>query len=724
MKLKLIRCNKIKKRILVALLGVAIASLFAFASVSFFGMKNIGDYAFSRNEGLARESLRISKTALENLAKDGLLRITTDQANLCNAEFQEIEGQVSQLASLAGLLWDQPGSFPRYRSYSAKEKPLDPASVSVSQYPKSVPKARVEADLHISSSMDAFFKPMLDNNSNISDFNVGTPNGFFRRFPWAPLASDDYDVRQRGWFTRAVAEGKLVWSDPYIGVIAKNLRINCTRPVYRKSGELVAVIGINVPLKTIQERIISTRLNNQGMAMLVDQKLRVIAREGLATDGDNWADPQKAEYFRIDGEGAHQGRLEQLLASGEPGIVRSVYRGKESFVAHAPVSTTKWTVLFVLPVEAVFAPVRPAEQALLSQAKSVEGQIWSRINATMGMLGVLFLVIVGAVILVARKVADRITAPVLELDAGARIIGNGDLDHRLELTSGDEIQELAETFNRMTRNLKAYIHDLTETTAAKERIESELQVATEIQASLLPRLFPPFPDRPEFEIYAVMDPAKEVGGDFYDFFFIDDKNLCVLIADVADKGVPAALYMMVAKTLLKTEAQRGLEPDEILSRVNNVLADGNENCMFVTVFCALLNTETGELRFANAGHNPPLFSGGERGVHYLKVKAGLVLGPMPGSEYHTERITLQEGEMLFLYTDGVTEAKNPASEMFGEDRLLETVTSGRTGNVQEIIQAVRARVGKFADGAPQSDDITMLAVQFSGRAAPLPKDLA
>lgn len=721
MELKLLRCDKIKKRILIALLSVAVVSLLPFAAVSFLGMKEIGSYALSRNVGLAEENLRISKTALEGLATDGLLRITIDQANLCNAQFKEIESETSQLAATAALLWNQPGSFPQHRSHSARQKPLHPGSVSVSQYPRSADRRAVEADMRISSSMDDFFKPVLDNNPNISDFNVGTPNGFFRRFPWAPLASDDYDVRKRDWFTRAVKARKLVWSDPYLGVIAKNLRINCTKPAYDKSGKLVAVIGINVPLKTIQERIISTRLNNKGTALLVDGKLRVIAREGLPTDGENWADPQKAEYFRVDGAD-RDGRLAASLASGKPGVARGTYDGRESFIAHAPVESTGWTVLFVLPTEAVFAPVRPAEQAILSLAKTVEGQVWSRINTTMVLIGVIFAAVIGAVILVARKVAARITAPVLELEAGARMIGNGNLDHRIEVRSGDEIQGLAETFNKMSHDLKAYIGDLTRTTAAKERIESELNVATEIQASLLPRIFPPFPDRPEVEIFALMDPAKEVGGDFYDFFFIDDRNLCFLIADVADKGVPAALYMMVAKTLLKTEAQRGVPPDEILSRVNGVLSDDNDKCMFLTVFCAVLNIDTGELLFANAGHNPPLLRGCQAGFRYLKVKAGMVLGPMPESRYQTETMTLERGDTLLLYTDGVTEAKNAASELFGEDRLLETVDGVPGGDVREMVQAVRGGVDLFAAGAPRSDDITLLAVRFAGKVTDAPKD--
>ncbi len=256
---------------------------------------------------------------------------------------------------------------------------------------------------------------------------------------------------------------------------------------------------------------------------------------------------------------------------------------------------------------------------------------------------------------------------------------------------------------------------LIQANVARERIEGELNVATDIQASLLPRTFPAFPHRPEFEVYASMDAAKEVGGDFYDFFFIDETHLCFLIADVSDKGVPAALYMMVAKTLLKSEGQRLAEPAKILSSVNNTLAADNDNCMFTTVLCAILDTETGEVRMANAGHNPPLLIDSE-GVRYLHLKAGLVLGPMMDTVYQTEQAWLKAGDTLFLYTDGVTEAKNPEDKLYGEDRLLKALQDNPKKDVTEMIHKIRTTVTRHANGAPQSDDITMLAITYRGQA--------
>lgn len=703
--------ENIRSRILKALLGVASLSLISFALISLDGMRRLGDFSVRSSSGLGEEALKISKSALENLTRDGLLRITTDRADLCNAEFKEVEATVDVIADIAEKLWNNPGGYPKNRSYSTADKPPDPQAGSVYQFPRGVDFTKVKTDLELSSAMDPFFRPFLASNPNIESFNLATPAGLFRRFPWGEVAPD-FDVRKRDWFRRAVESGKPGWSAPYIGVIAKDLRINYSRPVYRQK-KPVAVVASNVPLKTISERIISTRLNGKGSAVLIDGQLNIIAREGMATNGENWADPQKVERFTLDASAGDQGKFEAALKTAGAGIHRGNYRGKDCFIAHAPVETTGWSVLFIMPVEAVYAPIAPTESAILKQSELVKSQVIDKIRISLIILTVMFFVIIAAVYVVARRTAKLVTDPIMVLDEGAQLIGNGNLDHRIEINSGDEIEKLAATFNRMTADLKEYINNLTEATAARERIQSELKVATDIQESLLPRLFPAFPDRPEFEIFASMDAAKEVGGDFYDFFFIDENNLCFLIADVAGKGVPAALYMMVAKTLLKSEGQRLGEPAQILSYVNNVLAKDNDSCMFATVFCAILDVGSGEVRFANAGHNPPLISDGQ-GIRYLTVKPGFVLGPMTDTDYETERLVMQSGDTLFLYTDGVTEATNHEDVLYGEARLLEDLRRGPKDNLTDMIHFIRAEVAGHANGAPQSDDVTMVAIKYRG----------
>ncbi len=263
-------------------------------------------------------------------------------------------------------------------------------------------------------------------------------------------------------------------------------------------------------------------------------------------------------------------------------------------------------------------------------------------------------------------------------------------------------------------SIKRFIENLRAETAARERIESELRIAHEIQESMLPKVFP---QRPEFELYALMTPAKEVGGDFYDFFFVDEHRLCFVVGDVSGKGVPAALFMAITKALLKNEALRGLPTDEILARVNNILFPDNQSCLFVTIFCCILDARTGEVQFCNAGHNPPLVCGAGGCAEYIKVPGGFVVGVMENTKCDRHTLTLKPGEMLFLYSDGVTEAMDPEHKMFSEERLQAALTQHKDDPALEgMILKLREEVHAFVSGAPQSDDITMLAVRFRGKA--------
>jgi sigma-B regulation protein RsbU (phosphoserine phosphatase) len=255
---------------------------------------------------------------------------------------------------------------------------------------------------------------------------------------------------------------------------------------------------------------------------------------------------------------------------------------------------------------------------------------------------------------------------------------------------------------------------LTAIAVEKERISTELDVATKIQSSMLPHIFPPFPHRKEIDIFGIMEPAREVGGDFYDFFLIDDKTLAVVIADVSGKGVPAALFMVIAKTLLSNYALMVKSPKEVFETVNNTLCENNDAGLFVTCFMGYLNLETGEFLSVNAGHNPPLLKR-DGAYEYYKTKRSLVLAGRENTVYTESRTVLAPKDVLYLYTDGITEADNPSKELYGDLRLLEAMNKNKNMNARELCAEIRRDVAVFADGAGQADDITMLAIQFNGK---------
>ena len=286
---------------------------------------------------------------------------------------------------------------------------------------------------------------------------------------------------------------------------------------------------------------------------------------------------------------------------------------------------------------------------------------------------------------------------------------------QLNIRTGDEIQALSEAIKTMELEINEYIQDLTAVTAEKERIGAELNVATQIQADMLPRIFPAFPGRNEFDIYATMNPAKEVGGDFYDFFLVDDDHLAVVIADVSGKGVPAALFMVIAKTLIKNHAQNKDCPGDVFTQTNEQLCEGNDAGLFVTAWMGILQISTGKFIYVNAGHNPPLLkhAGGE--FEWLKSRPGFVLAGMEGVRYRENVMELAPGDTLYLYTDGVTEATNGAEELFGEERLQTALNEQPDLPVNDLLPKIKGCIDAFVGDAEQFDDITMLGMKYHGK---------
>ena len=282
---------------------------------------------------------------------------------------------------------------------------------------------------------------------------------------------------------------------------------------------------------------------------------------------------------------------------------------------------------------------------------------------------------------------------------------------RLEIHTGDEIENLSRSIQKMEQDINSYIDNLSRVTAEKERIGAELDVAAKIQADMLPCIFPAFPDRNEFDIYATMTPAKEVGGDFYDFFLVDDDHLAMVIADVSGKGVPAALFMVIAKTLLKNAAQTGLSPKAILEKVNNQLCENNEAEMFVTVWLGIYEISTGRLTAANAGHEYPAIRRAGGGFELVRDRHGFVLAGMENARYREYQLEIGPGDTLFAYTDGVAEATDGANTLYGTDRMLDALNAAPERSPEELLAAVRSDIDRFVGGAPQFDDITMLAIR-------------
>ncbi len=332
----------------------------------------------------------------------------------------------------------------------------------------------------------------------------------------------------------------------------------------------------------------------------------------------------------------------------------------------------------------------------------------------MSMLAISLLIVLLTVLAYMLFVRKVIIVPIAKLATFTKkITDNKEFKgQHIEIKTGDEIEELGNSFNFMLIELENYINDLSYITAEKERIGAELDIAAHIQASMLPCIFPAFPEREEFEIFASMTPAKEVGGDFYDFFMVDETHLSFVMADVSGKGVPAALFMVISKTLIKDHTLPSSDLGDIFTRVNNLLCESNSEGLFITAFQGVIDLVTGEFTFVNAGHEQPFIC--HKGETYkpYKTRPGFVLAGMEGVRYKVGCLNLLEGDKIFQYTDGVTEATNANNELFGMERLENTLNRYIDLSPTNLLPAIKRDIDEFVGDAPQFDDITMLCLEF------------
>ncbi len=515
------------------------------------------------------------------------------------------------------------------------------------------------------------------------------------KFDFTKLGSEDYQYFYMDWYQLPTELKHPVWTEPHYEKGAEyELMTTYSVPFYQSQDEhkiLKGVVSADISLRWVQKLINGLSSRDDGYVFMLSRYGTFIAHpdeslvmnETIFTNAESLKLPQLRDLGR-------------RMVTGESGVVelKGLPNTGDSFIYFSSLPEQHWSVGVVF-----------SKKKMLADVSSLNSKV-----AIFGCIGFL------ALALLITGLAHRITHPLRKLTASANIMASGNLDAELpDAVSQDEVGELTHSFQVMRDSINNYIANLTETTAAKERIESELRIAHDIQMGILPKLFPAFPERMEFDIYASIEPAKEVGGDLYDFFFVDENNFCFLVGDVSGKGVPAAFFMAVTKTLLKVVAERRLDPGEVLTKVNSDLAEDNESCMFVTLFLAMMDINTGKVQYASAGHNPPLMLCKGKDAEWIPPQNELVAGIMDDTVYTTRSLTMQPGDTMFIYTDGVTEAMNKAQELYSEERLVEIMNQCRGKSAEQMVLTIDTALKTFTGGAEQSDDITMLAMQYLGK---------
>ncbi len=559
-------------------------------------------------------------------------------------------------------------------------------------------------------SVFPFLKKLLKNNPSISGcviayepYTVDPERKYYAPFAFynqkggidtSYLGGEDLNYFIRDWYQIPMMLEKSYWTEPYFAEGGGDIFLTSySVPFYsRENGKrkVAGVITIDISLDWLTDIVNSVEILETGYAFLLSgngvyvthPNRSNIMNETIFTRAKELDEPQMRAVGRDMISGKSKLRSVKLKDIGSV------------LVYHTPIPSTKWSLGVVYPRDEIFASLHQLTWLLIA----------------LSLLGLVVLT------LVTIRSIKGLTRPLSQFAQSARVIAEGNFNIELPKTGKtEEIKELRASFDFMQRELDNYIVHLKETTSAKEKIESELRIAKEIQMGMIPHIFPPFPNINQIDLFARLEPAKEVGGDLYDFFMIDDTHLCFAIGDVSGKGVPASLFMAVTRTLLRSLAPKQKSPKIIVEALNKSLAQGNESSMFVTFFLGILDIKTGELKYTNAGHNPPVLMHDNDGTEYFEITKDIPVGLFEDFEYTEMERIIKRNDRIFFYTDGITEAENTKEELYSDEKLLHLLTSTKSMVPSEIISAVEKDVKAHVGDNEQSDDLTMMCVIYYGK---------
>ncbi|MCR5794091.1 MAG: SpoIIE family protein phosphatase [Solobacterium sp.] len=708
----------LRKKILHAMITLVSGMLAAAVTIVMFTMRSVSDTLVESNRNLSETIGKQSKAYMSEQSQYRMLELAGEKAQIADSIFAEFESSVNTAASVAGQIYNHPELYPaRYVPlpdaskdgelsiqvlYSAAADPSDPAVIE---------------ELGLLGNVQDTLMAVNGSQENMASIYVASESGFMVQADYISAKKFDengelmpLEAKERPWYKGAAETGK-----PYFTPVTKDahtprLGIMCGIPVYA-GDKLMAVAGAGMYLDDMEELVRSVELGESGHACILNaggQVLFSTYSEGtLAAVAD-------APDLRMSEDAAIASMAAEAVGGGT-GTAQLEIDGVLNYAAYSPMKTVGWSMVVFISQDAVEAPTDSLVKSISGMTDQTFLDATNHARRASYMLLWLLLAAVLIAIAVSFALSNRIVKPIRTLTEEIRAIEGDNLDFTWDLDTGDETQVLAESFRSMTERLKKYVSDIESITADRERIQTELSLATRIQAAMLPNIFPPFPNRSEFDVYAAMDPAREVGGDFYDFFLIDDDHLCLVMADVSGKGVPAALMMMASKITLQNLSMFGGSPADILSKTNAVICSNNNEDMFITVWLGILELSTGILTAANAGHEYPVIKKPDGKFSLYKDNHGFVLGALEDIKYRNYEIRLEPGTKLFLYTDGVPEATNKDLKLFGTDRMLDALNKDTGATPDEVLFNIRTAVDRFTEDAEQFDDLTMLCMEYRGR---------
>ena len=689
----------------------------AYTVVLFYQISHLRTLVAETNAKQKESIAEISRQTMNSVLSSSMVQSTRERSYIANDLFTDAAEKVMMLGDYAGKIFADPDAYP-FHEFSLPD-PAKDGEITVQLLVDEDAKPN-DPEVNSRLGLAANMSDML-----VSLYQIGGLNSCYIALPDGVMLLADntsagkfdehgnmmfISIDERAWYAGAKETGGLFFTDVVQDVFTGQIGIMLGYPVYQ-NGELAAVVGADLFLDNMAAAVNEATangsfvfiVNGSGHVVFSPMKtglLQVRANSEDLRESDN---TELAEFIRS-----------ALMQNTDIQTVN--IDGTDYYVAGAPIDSVGWVLVSAVSKELTDQPTIRMEEAYDSILNDAMDSFDKGLNNSKRVI--IILVIVAAVLGTgaALVLAKRIVTPLETMTKRVVSLGGDNLQFRMEpaLQTGDEIEVLAESFANLSAKTLQYVDQVKTVTAEKERIGAELNMATAIQASQLPRLFPAFPNRSEFDVYASMTPAKEVGGDFYDFFMIDDDHIGIVMADVSGKGVPAALFMMVSRVLIKSHLQNGEKVSEALANVNNQLCESNDAEFFVTVWVGVLEISTGKGTAANAGHEHPALRRVGGSYELISYRHSPAVATMEGIPFREHEFELHPGDSFFVYTDGVTEATNKDKELFGNDRLLEALNKKPDADPEEVLSNVMDGINSFVAGAEQFDDITMLSFKYKG----------
>ena len=702
--------TSVAKKMVFTILTCAMLTLVISTATCLVAIHFIRNNAVDNSKSLGEEASVISLGAMKQKLEESLVNQAADKTLMAEQKLEAYSDSVMIAVSYASALLKNPNAFDK------REVPL-PLAKNAGKWTMQRTLAQVGTysgqivdDCELLGNMEEVFAPIVDNNDNIATIYMGTESGLmvsYDTYSDSAVELDSYEYRESSWYQRAKETNGYFFTEPYQDSYGRGLTITCAAPYKDPSGNFAGCICIDILMDELNSSMVNDGIVLPSSATLINSEGNYIAGRGVADPlSENMGSIFDEDKDPILREAGHE------ILSAKKGVILVDSGDASKYLAYDTIGSTKWKLCILTPVSVVMEPVVEIRESIYSKTgnvvESVTNGIMNVIQACL-LLSALLLIFIT---LLTGPLSKRISDPLRRLEGDVRRISGGNLELRTQVDTNDEIGSLAKSFNNMTDSLQKYIMDLKDVTAKEERIASELSVATNIQASMLPTNFVEFLEDKKFNLYATMDPAKEVGGDFYDYFMIDDDHLALVMADVSGKGVPAALFMVIAKTLIKNRALLGGSPSEVLGYANEQLCEGNEAELFVTVWMAIIDVRTGKGIAANAGHEHPTIKRADGKWELVEYRHSPAVATMEGLKFREHEFELHPGDRLYVYTDGVPEAINIEEEMYGTDRMLEALNKDPDAEPKQLLANVKQSMDEFVGEADQFDDITMMGVTW------------